>query len=220
MRKHIFIILISIIPLTIVSQNRKAVWDYPIKPGTEKWKQLDTESLVQICYDFPAFTVLLFYNSPQAGFDVLYSNFNGLRELLNRKDVGHFLLKKYTSMSSSDFNPLWKSEEKGLYTFKYAYFETILAQPQVIQSFNLEDRKLLLKETIKKFDEKVAQADVFGGNTFAVNAWVMAKNLNCEKKLTTKFSVQSDVEKSLKSGSLFDYDLEDIYQQTKKYIHE
>jgi hypothetical protein len=183
-------------------------------------KRSDTESLVEICYNFPAFMALFFYNSPQAGFDVFYSRFNGIRELLDRKDAGCFVLKKYSSMSSSDFKSLWTSAEKGLYAFKYEYFEIILAQPQIIQSLNTEDRKFLMKETIKKFDEKIAASDVFGGNSLSVNAWIMVNNLNQEKKLTSKFLIQSEVDKSLKSGLLFDYDLNSIYQQAVRYVNE
>jgi hypothetical protein len=231
-----------LISIGAVAQEKKVTWDYPVKPGMEQWerfesmdamfqacqipddilKKLDTESLVRICYDFPGFMGLIFYNSPQAGFEVFYARLNGLRELMSREDVGRCMLKKYSSMSSADFNPLWKLEEKGRYAFKYQYFETLLAQPQVVRSLSTEDRKLLLRESVRKFDEKLALPDVFGGNTFSVNAWIMANNLKHERKLMIKSVDQSAVDESLKSGSLslYGYDSEDIYIQTKKYINE
>jgi len=45
------------------------------------------------------------------------------------KDVGHFMLKKYKSMSFADFNPLWTLENQGRFVYKYEYFEILLAKP-------------------------------------------------------------------------------------------
>jgi hypothetical protein len=240
MKKFIFILITVFISLAVIAQeNKKVVWDYPVKPGTDTWtqfksttemyeacqipdailKKLDTESLVGICYDYPAYMTLFLYNTPQAGFDAFYSHFNGIRELLSRKDVGHFILKKYCSISSSDIKPLWTSAEKGLYAYKSEYFEIILAQPQVVQSLNTEDRKLLLKEVVKKYDDKIEKSDIFGGTALSVNAWIMANNLNQEEKLSAK-SLQPQVDQSLKSGIFVEHDLYIIYQQAKKYIDE
>jgi hypothetical protein len=194
------------------AQGKNISWDYPVKPGSAKWQQfksidemheacqipedilkkLSTESLVQICADYPAYFDLFIYNTPQAGFESYYSHFNGIRELLSRKDVGHFMLKKYASMSlTKDF-----------------------------QSLNSEDRKLLLKEAIKKFDEKQTRGDLFGGSTLAVNAWILGRILYEEGKLLTEFSKKSDVELYLNSGQMMDYNFETIYQQAKSFINE
>jgi hypothetical protein len=215
----------------------KVTWDYPVKPGMEEWKKfksmdemylacqvpedilkkLDTESLVKICFDFPAYMAMFFHNSPQAGFNDFYSNFNGVRELFNRKDVGFFMLNKYKAMSFADFNPLWKPEDQGRFVYKYQFFETLLAQPQIIQTLDSNGRKDLLKEAEKKFDMKLSRKDLFGGATFSVNAWIMAKTLDFENKLFSKFTKREDIELSLKSGQLADYDLMSIYQQSKNY---
>jgi hypothetical protein len=223
------------------SQGKNISWDYPVKPGSAKWQQfksidemheacqipedilkkLSTESLVQICADYPAYFDLFIYNTPQAGFESYYSYFNGICELLSRKDVGHFMLKKYASMSlTKDFNSKWELKKQGEFVYKQEYFEILLAQPQVIQSLNSEDRKLLLKEAIKKFDEKQTRGDLFGGSTLAVNAWILGRILYEEGKLLTEFSKKSDVELSFNSGQMMDYNFETIYQQAKSFINE
>lgn len=219
--------------------EKKVEWDFPTKPGMERWsqfksmdemydacqipddilKKLDTETLLKICYDFPAYMSMFFYNSPQAGFNVFFINFNGIRELFNRKDVGYFMLKKYKSMSFADFNPLWTLENQGRFVYKYEYFEILLAQPQVIQSLDTNGRIELLKEALTKFDEKLLRKDLFGGTTFAVNAWIMAKTLYFENKLIPNFSKSEDIEMSLGSGRLIGYDLMSIYQQSKSYTN-
>jgi hypothetical protein len=222
----------------VTAQEKKLTWDYPVKPGSVEWqrlssldeiyeacqipdnilKKIDTESLVQICFNYPASPVLFSYNSPQAGFNVLYSNFNGIRELLERKDVGHFMLNKYCSMSfKNDFNPLWKLGEQGAFVFKVEYFEIFLCQTQVIQSLDTKERKLLMKAALDKFDEKVSKADLFGGSTLAVNAWILARLLNEEDKLESKFP---EMEYSIESGLMIDHDLQSIYTLAKMHTNE
>ena len=237
----ILILIFSLVASGINAQTAtKITWDYPVKPGMEEWRQLktfeeinqacqipedmlkklDTEALVKICFDYPDFMTIFLYNTPQDGFNALYSSFNGIRELFDRKDAGHFMLKKYKSMTFADFNPLWTSATQGEFVFKYQYFETLLAQPQVFQSLDTNGRKELLKESTKKFEMKLSNRDLFGGDTFAVNVWIMARTLHYDSRLSSKFSDPADIELSLMSGHLVGYDLMSIYEQSKKYVDE
>jgi hypothetical protein len=240
MKKTVLFIILCLTAGILNAQTTKTIWDYPVKPGSEEWKEfksmddmykacqvpgdvlkkLDTEALVKICFDFPAYMALFFHNSPQAGFDAFYLNFNGIRELFERNDVGSFMLKKYKTMSFVDFNPLWTLEDQGRFVYKYRFFETLLAQPQVVQSLDSNGRNELVKEAVKKFDMKLSKEDLFGGIAFAVNAWIMARTLNFESKLSSKFSTPEDIDQSLKSGQLTGYDLMSIYQQSKTYTNE
>ena len=224
---------------TATEKNVK--WNFPIKPGSVGWnqcnsaeeifeklnipenvlKELDTESLVQICLDYPAATAIMFvYNTPQQGFDVFFTQFNGIRELMNRKDVGHFLLKKYGSMSLADFNPLWTLEEQGDFAFRFYYVELFLVQPQSLQSLDGSERKLLLKESLQKFDIKRSRSDLFGGNSLVMTTWILAKTLQIENKLQANFSSLSNIESSLNSGFIVDFDVQSVFQQAKKYSDE
>ena len=151
--------------------QEKTTWDYPVKPGMEKWRQFKSMD------------------------------------------------DKYKSMSFADYNPLWKIEDQGRFVYKYQFFETLLAQPEVFKTLDSNGRKELLKEAIKKFDMKLLKEDLFGGATFAVNAWIMARGLYFEENLATKFTTREDIELSLKSGQLIDYDLMSIYEQSKTYTN-
>ncbi len=230
------ILFILIIPFYLFGQT----WDYPIKPGSKEWQQFKsiedmyvacqipekvltdicTDSLAQLCLNYPAPLILLFFNSPQIAFDNFYANFNGIRELLNRKDAGHSLLERYAIMNFKDFNPLWTAEKQGDYTFKYQFVETILAQQQVLATLDDKGQKLLLKEAMNKMDQKLSRNDLFGGNSLNINLWVITKILHKQNKLQTKFSNQLEIEKSLKTGQLVDYDLLTIYKQAKNYLYE
>ena len=225
---------------TVSVRSSPEVWDYPVKPGMEQWRQfkstdemftacqvpenilkvLDTESLVQTVYDFPAFTWFGFFNSPQAGFNSFHSHFNGVRELLERNDVGQCLLKKYQSLSVEDFDPEWSPAEQGSFSFKYQYFEILLAQPQAVKSLEAEGRKMLLMEAVKKFDMKLSMNEVFGGIAVATNAWLMARILHYDNQLTSDFYKPEEIEESLQSGRLVNYDVMSIYEQAKSYANE
>ncbi|MDR2126331.1 MAG: hypothetical protein LBP63_05845 [Prevotellaceae bacterium] len=241
MKKKIIILTLFLFTVYIVAaQEKEPVWDYPVKPGSEEWaafkstedmykavsipedviKKMDTESLVQICLNYPALPTVFLFNSPQDGFDNFYIHFNGIQELMVRKDAGEFLLKKYSALSLQDFNILWTLEKQGEFVHKYYYIELILAQPKILQSLKSDYRKLLLKEAIKKFEEKQSRNDLFGYNALAVNAWILARTLADENKLSSKFSNETELKLSLQSGQLVDYDLSFIYEQAKSYNYE
>src|SRR5574339_653333 len=86
------------------SQKISLPYDYPIKPGTDEWKnlrsqdemieacqipaellkKLTTEALVISCLRYPLYPQINAYNSIQHGFDRLASKFNGFQELQKR----------------------------------------------------------------------------------------------------------------------------------------
>jgi len=213
------------------AQTEKPAWDYPVKPGMEKWKQfksvdemyqacqipddilkqLDTQSLVDICLSFPAPPLFPLFNTPQQGFMEYYSNFNGIRELFQRKDAGAYLLKKYTSMSLSDFNPLWQLHQQGRFISHYKFIESILSQPQVIASLDSKGRMLLLKETVRKMDEKLSKNDLFSGFSLEINLWVIANVFYSENKAAFEKYNRQNIQSALKTGTFVDIDGDMLY---------
>ena len=238
-----FLIIFCLFNCVVNAQmaNEKTVtWDYPINLGSDGWNQcnspseiyeklnipedvlmkLDTESLVQICLDYPAVSIFFVTNTPQQGFDGFFVQFNGIRELMSRNDVGHFLLRKYSSMTLNDFNPLWTLENQGDFTLKFYYMELFLVQQQSLQSMDVSERKLLLKESMRKYELKKSRSDLFGGNSLVMSTWILAKTLHVENKLKTNFSDLSNVEYSLNTGVIIDFDVPSVFQQAKKYSDE
>jgi len=96
------------------NSERELPWDYPVKPGTEEWEQLNTmreginacqipedvllslstEDLTSICLQYPFLFSVGNPNYSQ-GLDRLFEQFNGIRELFKREDVSKELLKHY-----------------------------------------------------------------------------------------------------------------------------
>jgi len=237
--KHL-IICLFLFPFPALAQQKGMVWDYPIKPGMEKWqkfesvdemyqacqipdnvlKQLSTESLVDICLNFPAPPLFALFNYPQQAFIDFYSNFNGIRELFQRKDAGLYLSKRYASMSLSDFNPLWQLHRQSLFISHYKFVEAILSQPQVIASLDVKSRKALLKEATHKMDEKFSRNDLFSGFSIGFNLWVIGNLLYSENRSSLASLNQEILQTALKTGTFAGIEVDLLYNQAKKYAYE
>ena len=238
--KNVIFICLILTYFSAIAQEKKLIWDYPVKPGMEKWsqfksmdemyqscqipdkilKQLDTELLVDICLRFPAPPVFPLFNTPQDGFMAYFSNFNGIRELFNRKDAGKYLLKSYSMMSLSDFNSLWPMYKQGQFISHYKLVEAILSQQQIISYLDAKEKKTLLKEAIRKIDEKISKNDLFGGSSIEMNLWVIGKLLYSEKKSYLQGFDQQNVKYAMESGFFNNIDTDALYQQAKKYSYE
>ena len=94
---------------------KQGMWDYPVKPGTEEWKQsqsyeekikscqipeevltsLSTDDLTELCLRYPLLIDLFAFENINVGFNKMFSEFNGIRELYLRDGVLKNLKKKY-----------------------------------------------------------------------------------------------------------------------------
>jgi hypothetical protein len=89
-----------------------------------------------------------------------------------------------------------------------------------MQSFSKKERKILMKESLNKFDMKLSRGDLFGGLNPMATVWIMARVLNTENKLSLDKINYSRITDSLESGLLTDFDVTAVYQQVKSYSNE
>jgi hypothetical protein len=120
--KKIMILLLFSFPIILFAQEEVS-WDFPIKPGSEEWRQLETyedklnsynipqeilkiistEKLVQACLNYPQFGLIFTRNDLQRGYDHIRAKFNGFRELEERDDAGEVLLNIYKKYDPEGF---------------------------------------------------------------------------------------------------------------------
>ena len=150
------------------------VYDFPVKPGMEEWKafasheemlkacqipepllrKMSTAALVETVLNYPLYWTTIISNSAgtQQGFSVLVSQFNGIQELLKRKDAGSELLLKY------HFMPPPKKEgtdmEIGDYLFYGYSMEILFAQNPIRAGLTETQIKELKKELLVKYEIK------------------------------------------------------------------
>lgn len=104
-------------------------YEYPVTPGTAEWaelkslsemidacqipndvlKNMSTEALIETVINCPLIINVLVYESPQKGFDVVSSYFNGLKELVGRNDALQKMEIHYRNMSYQKDSDLVKS---------------------------------------------------------------------------------------------------------------
>jgi hypothetical protein len=204
----ISIALYFILCSTSLAQSRNEPYNFPVKPGSLEWKQLETQeemtaacqipsnlletmstnALVETCLHYPLFPQMTAYNNIVTGFDKVMLNFNGFTELLKRKDATTVLLRKYREMDPSSYGTNWSSVRKGQFIYEYLFIEMMIAQErfQFLPSYN--DRKNILSECLKKYDLKLKNRELFGLNGIGHTAFVMVRTFNATNFMSYKTS--------------------------------
>lgn len=128
-----------------VGQESTITWDYPVKPGSEKWGQLkdeterlnalqipdsilnviETEELVIACLNYPAAFHYTAYTDEHIGLQEVISNFNGLQELFNRNGAGKYLIEHYKNAGTYGFIIIDKRLNERYWPLRFLYIEFI-----------------------------------------------------------------------------------------------
>jgi len=198
-----FVTIISVL-ISCSSQptnNKIDSYYFPIKPGSAEWanfrshaemlevcqvpesilKTMSTEGLVETVLNYPLRIDTFAYNDPQTGFDAVATQFNGIKELLNREDAATELLAQYKTLDLSVANKDWEPKDRGEYTLgTVAFTEILMAQYEIINKMTEIERINVLSEAIKKNDEKHKFAEFYGQSGQAYTIWIMARVLKSE----------------------------------------
>lgn len=166
----LLMILILCVPIIAFSQLEKPKWDYPIKPGSQEWKtfksseemvnacqipdhilnSISTGYLLDLCLKYPMFLDIHFSDNLQDGLDIIIPSFNGFVELFNRKDCQAVLMDLYFKETPCDVEL-----KKNNNTLKLFYLELLISQDKIITKLDNNQKKNLLKESLKKINSKI-----------------------------------------------------------------
>ncbi|MBN1598015.1 MAG: hypothetical protein JW894_06950 [Bacteroidales bacterium] len=172
--KKIFLLLFTFFFYSLSGQEATTAWDYPVKPGSEKWKslkshkemveicqipediihKLSTKDLAVICLDYPLFFTLTAFNNMQDGFEHIKKDFNGFKELYNRVDASKELMLLYHDIDPREVMSKNTDLEKGNFMFNIFFLEYMLAQKDIINTLSYEDTKIFLIECLNKVEQK------------------------------------------------------------------
>lgn len=222
------------------------VYIYPLTPESPRWANLKTgEEMYQAC-QIPTVTLknmctsglidswltypLLFnvfaWITPQTGIDAMKGNFNGLSELLNRRDVGSKLLAKYKQVDPSGYNPDWSNAEKGKYSIRLFVLELTLAQNQSLEHLTSIEIMELMTEAIKKRDSKEKDM-IYKPLSDVSDVYIMARVMIYQKYEPFLLLVDNDPEiKFFSDSCVYGYvegmdpseDLDQIVMYAKNYL--
>lgn len=184
-------------------------YQYPVRPGTDQWKALNStvekiaicqlpESLVKnistrdlliSCLNYPLLNNYTASNSAYDGLLNIIKTFNGLSEFLERSDAHQILLDYYISDKTSDIN---RKLDKGGYTFISSAIELLLCHENIVNRFNQNEQKRVLKLLLLKYQEKEQFKEYFGFYGKMTTAFVATKYI---ERLDKQFLILNDRQK-------------------------
>lgn len=198
----------------------KLIWDFPVRPGTEEWKNLKTEKeridavqvpeavlekataeeLVLLTVSFPLFGYYSAFNTPQDGFNIMFSRFNVIRAICSkRENVGKHLISTYKDAGMDGFEKTPVSNE--FWTLRLYYVELLLSQEAIISTMTPADKCELLMETKKKLAQK-SNSEAFNSYPgMSSTAFIMLRVLYSEKMLDLEKTGKKELLKTGSSGS-------------------
>jgi len=178
---------------------RELVWDYPIKPGTEAWENiqtfqgffdacqipnevlisLTTEDLTEICLQHPMIYHIFSFNTIDQGLDKLFNDFKGLRVLFEREHVSKELLKQYQCAlyNLSFLDGTASAVEKGYFKEFISVLEALLTRCNFYDDSpenNVNDYKEILKNLLCGFEKKIQNPN-FSSYDWQINIYARAK---------------------------------------------
>lgn len=242
------VMTLSIIALTLIScaqqplgSNPSDAYDFPVKPGTEAWQEftthdemvescqvsestlrkMSTAGLVETVLNYPLYRDMMAYDSIQQGFNTVTAQFNGIPELLNRKDAGTELLVRYRPMDPAAIKDNWTLLQKGSYALSIADIEILLTQDVILDDLTQTQLKDLLKEAIAKYQVKQQYAEIYGQSGQACTAWLVGRVLQQVNYAPFKQKIQQDItlQNFLSDGSFAnDSILNEISSQAQQFL--
>jgi len=206
------------------------IWDYPIKPKTEKWKTLEsnqekvdvcqipvsvlqeisTNDLMILCLQYPLLFDVFAFNNINDGVKKLFSDFNGIREFSERENSINCLQKLYLSEIHSFSEILNKSSnlDIGYSAARISILEVLLCYSDFHINISKENQKKILENLYYGYKEKIKYPEHFQGRGFATNLFARAHIIiKIDTLLSEKFDIGN---KSVLFSGMTDADLIDI----------
>lgn len=172
-------------------------WDYPVKPGSDKWKTfqtglemveacqipksvlsgLSTEELLLICLKFPLLFDIGAANFFSDGYAAYEGNFNGIRELYKRSNAPSVIYSYYKQL---------KLENAVMYSsisfvFQVSVIEYMISASPVISKYSVAQRKEVAMELLSKLNIKKAQTGDFP-NTYLNSTYrALIRIIRCDE---------------------------------------
>lgn len=210
--KKLILIIFLLCSGAIILHAQSKVWDYPIGPGSNEWvsaKSLDerltlynipvsllgtmtTEDLVKTCLNYPEWRMIFTRNSMMLGYEFIKSQFNGFRELEDRKDAGRFLLAAYTKKNYDDIVKIINKVEQGKFIQSILYIEISLSQANIINNMDKSDQEALKKQALKSFENETRLEEYYGLPALEMPALIIARLLIIESQNNPSLNTMLD----------------------------
>ena len=155
----------------------------------EMLKSMTTDELIESVLEYPFFSDIYAFDNIQCGFDIMYSTFNGVRELSTRKDAASTLLNKYNNEKVITNE---KSEDSDV--FRITNMEILLSQNFVLSQFTENEKNYFVDIVSDKYEQKTISS-AYGNFTCKIIFDLIEKN-------STDTNLVAQIQAILNSSSL------------------
>jgi hypothetical protein len=187
--------------LSLTAQEKKTVWDYPVKPGTEEWKALSshdemlkvcqipdkilkiitTKDLIVVCLNYPLQFDFYAYNNLLEGIKNVASNFNGLMELFERKDNAQYLFEMLKT-KNAEVTFIIKNKDvsilqQGELIVKQTLTEMLLSHENVITNTTYEQQKEIASVAVNNVILKEQMPQLYSMYSIEASAYLLCASL-------------------------------------------
>lgn len=206
--KLVFVLLLAV-SLQGAAQRLADPYDFPVKPGSEAWQQLQTgkemmevcqipetvlkslttEALAITCMNYPLYGDYNAIDDVRIGISKMIDNFNGLKELSLRSDGAQKLMEIYAG-SLSDDKKLTKDVTSERPVLKENYLELLLSSPVFYRHLDENKKNELAQIALRRYEEK--RTDIrFGNRSKKISLLLSAQMIQTQATANSDLQLRS-----------------------------
>jgi len=201
--KYLIFIFMVLLSFSAIGQEKKAVWDYPVKPGSEEWKMTsyaekveksqppkellsswDTETLFKYCLDYPFNKVTLLFNNPNDGFKRAFEQSSVWQEFIQRKDAFDIYSKYIESLPYKLLFEMQNIEIRNNKLFTLFFLEKIVSETDFVANVDSENKRKLANIILQNHLNKKNYPEEFIGFGYNSSLSAIVKILESENVIT------------------------------------
>ena len=185
MKKIVLLIELALFTCVLNAQitaEKKVTWDYPVKPGTEEWRESsyeakikksqpskellnswDTETLFRYCINYPFNKVVLLFNNPNDGFKRVYEQSVVWQEFILRKEAIEVFINYLELRPYKRLFEIKHIENRNDELFRMFFLDKIVSETNFTVNLDLQDREKLARVMLQNHQSKKNYPEEFTG---------------------------------------------------------
>jgi hypothetical protein len=223
------------------AQMVKTVWDYPVKPGSEEWRNTsyaekvkksqppkelldswNTETLFKCCTNYPFNKVTLMFNNPNDGFKRVYEQSIVWQEFIQRKDAFAVFSNYFEARPYERILEMKNIETRNDELFTLFFLEKIASETNFAINLNPSDKKKLANVILQSHRNKQDYPKEFTGFHYNSSLTALLKILESAQMISSKDEISLTKFREKTGNEYFTDDAMDaaIIKTTVNYINK
>ena len=185
---------------TANEQISNLTWDYPVKPGSDEWretsydykveksqppkellKRLDTKTLFSYCVDYPFNKVTLLFNNPNDGFKRAFEQSTVWKEFIQRSDAFEVFEKYFNERTYKQLFEMNNIEKRIDELFMLFFLEKIVSETDFVLNLDATNRIKLANTVLQSHLNKKEFPEEFIGFHYNSSLSALIKILEVEQ---------------------------------------